>query len=140
MINTVKKRYLAAAALFLAGFAAAFSLALWLLPQRGAPDASVAAMDSRTIRPDDLLGFFQAVARKDFPAMAKSGERVFVQGDKIENAGKTLAGYETNSFPPHTVYAFFSENLPDKTRRVLLTLDGDDRVTSFMAEEMSVIQ
>ena len=61
-------------------------------------------------------------------------------GAAIPDHARRFADYETNSVPPYAVYAFFIENTPDRTRRVLLTVDQGGAIDSFMAEEMKVIQ
>lgn len=140
-----KSKHLVTIAVFVLGFA--FAALLFRGASGGgsvleAAKAEAAARAKRAgaITTEELEPFFQAVAKGDFSAMAKLGEKVFLSGRTVDAAEKTLAGYETNSFPPYTVYAFYVANTPDKTRRVLLTLDGDNRVESFLAEEMSVIK
>lgn len=134
------KQYLILALVFALGFAAAVVLIRPPAAGAAAPSPAAGAIPATVIRADGLGSFFQAVKRGDFAAMAELGERAFVRGSRVENAGAVLSGYETNSFPPFTVYALFVENTTDKTRRVLLTLDKDDKVESFLAEEMSIIK
>lgn len=135
------KQYLVLALVFALGFAAALA---FVRPHSagapGRPPEAAAAAGPEAPRTGEQREFFQAVAKGDFVAMAALGERAFVRGGSVENAAAVLAGYETNSFPPFTVYALYVENAPDKTRRVLLTLDKDGKVESFLAEEMSIIR
>ncbi len=131
----MNKKNLLLAGAFILGFAlAAFLLHL----TSGESGALRAARDVTTITPDELRDFFQAVEAGDFPAMASLGKKVFVHGRKIADAEKTLAGYQTNSLPPYTVYALYIAGTPEKTSRVMLALDQDDRIESFLAEEMPV--
>ncbi|MDR1745645.1 MAG: hypothetical protein LBS30_07830 [Planctomycetota bacterium] len=130
---TKVKKYLLPAALFVLGFAVAFAI-------MRSPPETPAAGGADALQTAELREFLRAVSGGDFPAMKELGERLFVKGRKIEDAGKAFAGYETNSVPPYTVYALHAENAPDAARRVLLTLDGDGRVESFLAEEMTVVQ
>lgn len=127
--------------IFCAGFIAAFLVALVVLG-RGDDDSMriPAAVTQRDLAAADMDGFFDAASRGDFAAMSGIGRTLFTPGRKIPDAERVFAGYETSSYPPHTVYAFFTESAEDKVRRVLLTLDENDRVESFMAEEMSIIQ
>ncbi len=131
----MNKKVLTSIGVFVLGFAlAAF---LFSLTTR---DSGVlqAAQEVTTITADELQEFFQAVEQGDFHAMSSLGKKLFIPGRKIEDAETTLAGYQTNSLPPYTVYAFFIANTRDKTRRVMLALDGEGRIESFLAEEMAV--
>lgn len=139
------KQYLVLALVFALGFAAAVVLVRPSSAEAPTqPEATATAAretgPESVLRTEDVRDFFKAVTGRDFAAMAAVGERTFVRGARVENADKLLSGYETNSFPPFTVYALYVENMPEKTRRVLLTLDKEDRVESFLAEEMTIIK
>ena len=127
------KKSLLPAALFVLGFAAA------LVVMRQPPESpSTGGADA--VRAAELREFLSAVADGDFPAMRELGGRLFVKGRTVEDAGKAFAEYETNSVPPYTVYAFYTDNAPDAARRVLLTLDSGGGVESFLAEEMTIVR
>lgn len=133
------KRYLGAACLAVLVVAAAFALGRYTSGGTVPPTAPETA-GAESVNAADVREFMQAVSRRDFAAMERLGEKAFVKGRAVENVDDVLAGYETNSFPPYTVYALFTDNTADATRRVLLTLDADNRVESFMAEEMAIIK
>ena len=84
--------------------------------------------------------FVQAVLRNDFFAMRDIGKNIFRRGADARAIVGLLAGREANSLPPYKVYVLHHGAMDGKISRVLLTLDDDDRVVSFVAEEMSVIQ
>lgn len=92
------------------------------------------------VDPGKLSGFLAAAEAGNFAAMRRQGMLLFTEDVKIPDAKEALARYVTASQPPYTVYRFHAEDLPDKTRRVLLTLDGRNRVVSFIAEEMAVAE
>lgn len=125
-------------ALFVLGFAAA------LVVVRDAPEptaangvGAVGALE--TIDAAAVREFLAAVSAGDFPAMRELGGRVFVKGRRVGDRA-AFAEYGTNSVPPYTVYALHADNAPDAVRRVLLTLDAEGRVESFLAEEMKLAE
>ena len=121
----------------LVAFASAFFLA-WLLfapPKETPPPPPPPA---RTLTGDDMRDFFQAVGKEDYGRMSDLGRDLFKEGTIIPDSVAKFAEYETTSYPPHMVYAFYSFIGGDKARRVLLTMDEGDRVVSFLAEEMEI--
>ena len=138
-----KNRYLVLIALFGAGFILAFVIAWFIFakpePIPAAP-AVAAAQATGVLTSDDMRGFFDSVKRRDFAAMRDLGGDLFKEGVRIADSATVFAGYETNSFPPLVVYALHVGDEGDKTRRVLLTLDADGRVASFLAEEMTIMR
>jgi hypothetical protein len=124
---------------FLLGFVMAMGAGWWWFGRNAAAPAPVAG-DGPALRADELEGFFRTVAEGDYPAIKERGEALFRPGARVADADRLLAPYAVNSFPPYTVYALYTFNNPDLTRRVLLTLDEGDRVESFLAEEMAVIK
>lgn len=121
----------------LIAFASAFFLA-WLLfaPPKETPPPPPPPV--RTLTEDDMREFFQAVGREDYERMSALGKELFKEGNIIPDSAAKFAEYETTSYAPHTVYAFYSSIGGDKTRRVLLTMTEGDKVVSFLAEEMEI--
>lgn len=138
-MTSKKRNYLGAALLFLLGFALALGAAWWWFGKDAVTTAQTVA-DGPVLREGELEGFFQAVDKSDYPAIKELGEALFVPGVRLADAARLLAPYAVNSFPPYSVYALYTFNNADLTRRVLLTLDDRDRVESFLAEEMAVIK
>lgn len=97
------------------------------------------ALRSADISEREFAGFMRAVTTESFAAAARHGEQLFQTGRKLAVPEDRLAPYLTTSFPPNRVYVLHVENASDAVRRVLLTLDGDNRVVSFLAEEMRVV-
>lgn len=136
------------AAVFVLAFAAAFLLAwIWLrreppLPPAPVPPPSVAtpAPPARTLGRADLKDFFQAAADGDFAALRDRGEKLFVAGTRVPDSAGLFSEYAANSYPPYAVYAFLTRVADGKSVRVLLTMDAEDRVVSFMAEETAIVQ
>lgn len=91
------------------------------------------------VEQDGMTRFLKAAADGDFAVMQSEGRRIFTPGKAIPDSAALLAPYQVNSHPPYLVYAFLTENTEKATRRVLLTMDGQDRVESFLAEEMAVV-
>lgn len=138
-MNMSKKNYLFLALFFLLGVIAALAAdRVFLRPSREA-EAAV-RMDPGTVNRSALADFLDAAKRKDYEAMGKKGDEVFRKGVLVPDSGELFKDYAANSYPPYTVYAFYSEGSDDRVRRVLLTLDAEERVESFLAEEMTVIQ
>ncbi|MDR1613647.1 MAG: hypothetical protein LBT97_12825 [Planctomycetota bacterium] len=119
-----------------ASFALAFGLAWRLFG--GRPDAP-AAPPARAIRAADLRPFMAAVRAEDYPLMSKLGGELFTAGSKILDRETALSEFAVDSFPPHQVYAFYTALKDGTVYRVLLTLDREDRVASFLAEDMPVV-
>ena len=72
-------------------------------------------------------------------ALITLGGELFPVGRAIANRTAVLEDYETTSYPPYQVYAFYSGIRDSVLRRVLLTVDENDKVVSFLAEEMPVV-
>lgn len=136
-MNDKNKKFLYWGLLFCMGLGAAF-MAGRLFPGKW-PPAPAAAKPAGVDR-NAVARFLEAAKRGDYAEMAKTGDRVFPRGAKVAKSGELFKEYEANSFPPYTVYAFYSEGSDERVRRVLLTLDGEERVESFLAEEMAVVQ
>lgn len=133
-MNEKNKKYLTLALFFLLGVAVAVLAGRFLSTP---PPAQPVAVPSD---PAAVARFLEAAERSDYALMAKTGEAAFPKGSVFPDAEKLFKDYASNSFPPYTVYAFYSEGSNERVRRVLLTLDGDKRVESFLAEEMNVVQ
>ncbi len=104
----------------------------------GAATAAVTA--PVPVRDGDVARFLVAVAAGDFDAMRDIGGRTFWKGVVIPDHAERFGGYATNSLPPYTVYAFYVELGETRGRRVMLTVDADGVVDSFMAEEMKIVE
>lgn len=138
---------------FAAVFLLAFGLA-WLLFRRDAPSpeptsasgpaaaAAVAAptIPERRLSPEDLREFFAAAESGDFSVMRRLGSELFTEGAVIPDSAGLLNRYAVNGIPPNQVYAFLVSLEQTSTRRVMLVMDEKDRVVSFLAEEMNVVQ
>lgn len=129
--------------LFLAAFGLAFCLA-WLL-FRADPEsrpAAVAEVETEKVEPpltaEQIAPFLRAADEKDLETMFLLGPELFAKGRAIVDRKDALAEYETNSFPPYQVYAFYAGIRENKVYRVLLTTDEDDKVESFLAEAMPI--
>lgn len=139
IMNTPWKKYLFIVIAFALGFAAALVIGR-KTSQSGKEDASlVAPTQPGLIDPAGLVAFLAAAKKGDYAVMEKSGSALFAKGAQIPNAPEQFKEYEANSFPPYTVYAFYSQGSSERVRRVLLTLDENNRVESFLAEEMTVV-
>ncbi len=144
--TTGGRKYLTLAGVFALAFILAFALA-WALfrrdeppPPAAAPEAAKAAPPAPTLKREDTAAFLQAVRTGDFAAMRDRGEALFVEGARIPDSAGMFADYATSSFPPHVVYSFYSGAADGKVQRVLLTMDGEDKVGSFLAEEMNIVR
>lgn len=140
-MNYTTKKYLVLALFFLLGFALAVALG-HVLPKAVsvAPMESTPEKPSQTVDAAGLERFLDAARRGDYQTMANDGGEVFWKGVHIPDSKNLFKDYEANSFPPYTVYAFYSQGSNEKVRRVLLTMDEKERVESFLAEEMTVLQ
>ncbi len=137
------RKYLTLAGVFVLAFVLAFGLAWALFRQEGAPAPAAgqtAAAPARTLKPEDLKEFLQAVEAGDYIAVRDRGEKLFVEGTNIPGSAGLFSAYATNSYPPNAVYSFLSEIGGGTTRRVMLTIDQEDKVVSFMAEEMNIVK
>ncbi|MDR1534720.1 MAG: hypothetical protein LBU64_06415 [Planctomycetota bacterium] len=130
---------------FLAGFVLALALAraLWLPPpspegREGSGPGPEAAAGG--ISPAEREEFVQAVFRGDFPAMRNLGTRLFPSGADAGGAATALAEFETNGLPPNRVYSLCSRVERGKSFLVMLTLDPENRVVSFLAEESALVE
>ncbi len=88
----------------------------------------------------DMKAFQTAVKTGDFAALRTLGQKLFPKGALVRDPDRLFAGYEANNIAPYRVFAFLSEQSREQARRVMLTLDGEGRVESFMAEEMPVVK
>lgn len=132
------RRYLYPALIFGLGFVAAFFLARYIfMPDRPADDGVPVG---RVVKADELRGMFQAADQGDFSALERIGAELFVPGNRIPDSKKLLEPYAVPSFPPHQVYAFLTRIGGAKSQRVLLTMDDNDAVVSFMAEETEIVR
>lgn len=131
----------ALAVVFVAAFALAFAAA-WLLLRTETPPVPPPAPvpETRTLSPAELDGFLQAVADGDFAAMNRLGTQLFTAGTVVPDSAALLGEFETNTYSDVAVYALYSSIGESRTTRVLLTVDKDDKVVSFLAEEMPVIR
>lgn len=122
-------------------FVAAFALA-WLLFGNTKPPAQTEpeAPPAKVIGEAEVKEFLAAVEAEDFAAMTRIGSDLFKKGDKIPDRTRLFGDHAVESFPPFQVYAFMTHASNKEIRRVLLTIDENDQVESFMAEEMPVVQ
>lgn len=122
-------------------FVAAFALA-WLLFGNAKPPAEVEpeAPPAKVIGEAEVKEFLDAVEAEDFAAMTRIGTGLFKKGDKIPDRARLFGDHAVESFPPFQVYAFMTHASDKEIRRVLLTIDENDLVESFMAEEMPVVR
>ena len=130
--------------LFLAAFGCAFILAWWLFSSPVTVPVSPeveAAPPPRSLKEDDIAEFFGAVVEEDYAAMARIGKELFEPGALIPDHKQLFIEYETASFPPYQVYAFYTKNKDNVVYRVLLTVDEEvNKVESFLAEDMPIVQ
>ncbi len=107
----------------------------------GTDGAAVAAVTAPVpVRDEDVARFLDAATAGDYDAMRDIGNRTFRKGVVIADHAERFDGYATNSLPPYTVYAFYVELGETRGRRVMLTVDADGVVDSFMAEEMKIVE
>lgn len=135
-MNTTWKKILIMAVAFGLGFAVAIAIGRKSL---FSPESAVVSALPGEVDAADLALFLAAAGKGDYAAMSKDGPDLFSKGVLISDAPDRFKDYESNSFPPYTVYAFYSQGSDEMVRRVLLTLDEDNRVESFIAEEMAVL-
>lgn len=140
-MNSKLKKYLLLGLAFALGFALALIVAKNLYRNETVRNDFVAGEETpRDLDEAALTAFLQAAEKGDYAAMEKTGPEVFQKGVWIPDAAARFDQYAANSYPPYTVYAFYSAGSDELIRRVLLTLNEDDRVESFMAEEMTVLK
>ncbi len=125
--------------LFLGGFAVALAAGWWLFGAQARQEHET-AVRVETIREADLNELLAAVESGDYHDIKRLGEAMLTPGTRVADGERMFAPYAVNSLPPYSVYALYTYNDPDRTRRVLLTLGDDGRVESFLAEEMAVIK
>ncbi|MDR0363395.1 MAG: hypothetical protein LBJ46_12050 [Planctomycetota bacterium] len=128
--------WIASGLLAAGSFALAFALAWHLF---GRPPAGPGAPPARDIAVAELAPFLEAARAGDYPRMAELGSALFTEGSRILGRETALDGYAVDGFPPHRVYAFYAAHKDGAVYRVLLTLDAEDRVASFLAEDMPVV-
>lgn len=130
-------------AVFFVAFACAFILAWWLFRSPVAAPATtdeVAAPPPRSLKETDMAEFFGAVMEEDYAAMARIGKELFVPGHFIPARKELFVEYETGSFPPHQVYAFYTKTKDNVVYRVLLAVEDEtNRIESFLAEDMPIV-
>ncbi len=137
------------AAIVAVTFIAAFIIA-WLVFRPGPQparavreieqDGQEASVPGKTIDAAGLGDFLKAAETGDYPAMAEIGGKLFVKGDTIPDHKRLLSSYAVDGFPPYQVYKFYSATTDTRIYRVLLTMDDNNTVESFMAEEMPVVR
>lgn len=98
------------------------------------------APQNKTLGEADLEPFLAAARSRDFKAMSAIGKELFRKGDDIPDRELLFAEYAVDSFPPYQVYAFLTSNTGEYVYRVMLTVTDDNKVESFMAEEMPVVK
>lgn len=99
------------------------------------------AIQVDAVEPEKWNAFLRAVRSNDFAGIRDLGGEIFTEGRNVPDVKRKLAGFRVAAVQPasYVVYRLHSMDEPDKTRRVLLTVeDGSDRVVSFVAEEMAV--
>lgn len=141
-MNSKLKRYLLLVLAFGLGFLLALALARNIIRDETPRGGSASILDEPPRKLDEtkLTNFLRAAEKGDYAAMETTGPDVFHKGVLIPDAATRFEPYAANSFPPFTVYAFYSAGSDDRVRRVLLTLDAENRVESFLAEEMTVMK
>ena len=122
---------------FVFAFVLAFFLA-WLVFRPAAPEAGGAKAEL-VLPGERVRDFLSAVELGDFAAMRSLGEALFRPGAALGGAEAALIEYETNGLPPLRVFLFHSGSGDGSVRRVLLTLDASNRVSSFLAEETRIV-
>jgi hypothetical protein len=128
------------AAVFAAAFILAFGIA-WLIFQSSPPaPLPPPQQEIRVLTKAEVDGFLQAVADGDYETMNRVGNQLFAVGNKIPDSRELLDQFQTNTYSDVEVYALFSRIGEKKTTRVLLTVDKNDTVVSFLAEEMPLIR
>lgn len=127
------------ATVFLSAFTLAFLLA-WLLFRPAPVPLPAEPAPAAVLAGPDLDEFFRAVARGDYDGMSRLGNGLFEKGVTVRDADRVFAGFEVNGYPPYRVFAFFADHAGDRLYRVMLTLDENDKVESFMAEDTRIIQ
>ena len=136
-------KYTTLAGMLVLTFILAFVLAWALFRREGAPSPAAEKADAAPagiLKREDLREFFRAVEAGDYAAARGRGEKLFTKGTGIPGSADIFAAYAVTSYPPNAVYAFLRQIAGDKTRRIMLTLDPEDKVISFMAEEMNIVK
>lgn len=124
----------------LAAFALAFLLA-WLLFAPPAPEPTPAPPPPKTLAVADVDAFLQAVNKNDYTQIRELGSAAFTENTTVPDGKQRFTEFETTSYSPNTtVYSFHSGIDGEKARRILLTLDDNNRVVSFLAEEMAIVK
>lgn len=138
-MNKTWKKYIIMVVAFALGFAVALAIGRGSSRPTEQSAVTTAPEQPGVVNPTGLAAFLAAAEKGDYPEMEKSGPELFAKGVEIPDAPERFKEYEANSYPPYTVYAFYSQGSNEHVRRVLLTLDGSNRVESFLAEEMAVV-
>ena len=127
-------------------FALAFGMA-WLLFTPG-PNALPTTPEPATARTepaviigaDDVTPFLAAATAEKYSDMERLGARLFVAGAVIPDHATLFEGYAVNSYPSYQVYNFYSRTIEDRIFRVLLTVEDNGTIDSFLAEEMPIVR
>ncbi|MCD7898285.1 MAG: hypothetical protein LUG50_16715 [Planctomycetaceae bacterium] len=139
------RRRLAAlmAGCFILGLGAMYLIGALSGRHRAGPDENAAGTVVTTpvpVRDEDVARFLEAVKAEDYDAMRDVGGRTFRKGVVVADHAEWFGDYATTSHPPYAVYAFYVELAETRGRRVMLTVDADGVVDSFMAEEMKIVE
>ena len=133
-------------AIVAATFALAFGLA-WFLFTPGAavqpqtPDpAAVRTAPTVVLAAADVAPFLSAVTAEDYSAMDRLGTQLFTSGAAIPDHANLFDGYAVNSYPSYHVYNFYSQTTGEQIYRVLLTVEDNGAIESFLAEEMPIVK
>ncbi len=129
-----KRRVLYTALAFVCGFALAMVAAKYYFERERAAETPVV----RTLSADDIAPVLAAADAGDFAQLAALGRELFTPGTKIPDSAVLFDEYAVASFAPHQVYALMTQLGGEASRRVLLTMNEDDSVESFMAEETEI--
>ncbi len=129
-----KRRLLYTALAFVCGFALAMLAAKYYFERNAVQEAPV----YRTLSKDDVAPVLAAADAGDYAQLAALGQELFTPGTKIPDSAVLFDDYAVASFAPHQVYALLTELGGETSRRVLLTMNEDDSVESFMAEETEI--
>ncbi|MCC8165444.1 MAG: hypothetical protein LIQ31_04695 [Planctomycetes bacterium] len=129
----------AMAGCFILGLAVMYAVGGFGGRDRAAPEVPDTVV-TVPVRDDDVAQFLGAVEAGDYGAMRDIGGRTFRKGVIITNHAERFGDYATNSLPPYAVYAFYIDLNVASGRRVMLTVDADGVVDSFMAEEMKIVE
>ncbi len=129
-----KRRVLYTSIAFICGFVIAMAAAKAYFENKTASNAPAA----RTLAASDIAPILAAADAAKYEELERLGEELFVPGTKIPDSAALFGDYAVASFAPHHVYALMTQLGGEASRRVLLTMNEDDTVESFMAEETPI--